>query len=386
MSKYDKVVIRKDLKRTQTVRQLTPAIAPELKILAEKAIEKATAMENNEVAKDDGAIEDTAVEGVAAANPISRSISLRTTSTNVQDSTFKPQIIETQMMHRSEITEIRKYGVSSCQITRTYGLIMYALSMNGITISLDRDADITMLQKIMKLFYPETSLFGTPDNQLEYIGREPRLLKYLQDALTFSSLSDIKCPNLREITSDDSLSRHFNNPNDTHFDTIRTFAIIKHMVDGDFPIHYFNIVKSSTGVIFCHTAWGANEIKVQWRKFPIDYDLLMDMDELLKEMIDNGNYRILTPNVTAESYRRGLYRPGERERLYIVELLDTTGLMPLVHTVAHVLSNVDLGLAAGAGGSIKNKKRTRRTNTRGRTKTRGRTRTRRRTKKTYKKR
>ena len=318
----------------------------------------------------------------------------RSLSVNLKGLTYKPEIMDHQMMLRSETRLIKGEGIVSCQLTRTYGLLIYALKDLGRNISLDNPQDIEMLQRIMKLIYPDQNLFGVPDKPLFYrpVVARPDALEYLQGALTFSCVSDVKYPNCISV-NEASYAEHFHRD---YFSKIRTFAIIKNMFpDGEYPIHYFNVVMSEElNKICCYSSWGAisgeGSISVPLRRFPITYDLLTNMNDLIVDMIYNNDTTVqatLTGYASVEDYKRSL---GPIENLYIVELLNEDGTGPLVDTVAHVLRDVDPPLAAaGPGGaSNKNKKRTRKQSSKRTKRSRGRTnkRTTRRKKNTYKKR
>jgi hypothetical protein len=309
---------------------------------------------------------------------------LRSTSTEVDVVVHDPSVIEGQMSRRSITTEITKNGVSSCQITRTYGLIVYALKYMNISLHIyDRTKristkDATMLQNIIKTLYPESNLSGKPfvyngiHSELEY-------LQYLQNALIFSYVNETRSPKLRQV--DSSFERHFE---DGYFDKIHTFAIIKRMLDFEGPIHYFNIVRSLTTLkISCYTSWAVGNLKVTWSKFDIDYNLLMNIPMLVQEMIALSN--VFSPSGPhyedkVTDYKNKLLNNPQVE-LYIVEILGPHK-EPLVDTVKYVLEHFT-GLTLPNGGSIKNKKKKIYNKTRTRTK-KG-LRLNKRTKKTYKK-
>jgi hypothetical protein len=264
-------------------------------------------------------------------------------------------------------------------------LIVYALSNFGIHIDLEENIEemlyTTTIKEILELFYPYISPYRKVPTYVDYIN--PLTLEYLRYALSFSYLNQISPTYSQQINYnrvDHDYSDYFSIRND-YFDTIHTFAIIKHSPDGENPIHYFNIVKSqSLGVICCYSSWGADNISVKLNRFVINYQILSDIETLLDLMIDPSNVFFISTSI--EQYKESL---GDFDNLYVIEILNPEG-EPLVNTVEKVLRPVVPHLRSG--GSNKNKKRkiyNRKTNKKGIKRTK-RSRKTKKVRKTYKKR
>ena len=281
----------------------------------------------------------------------------KTSSTVVRLITRDPEIIrltEKQMLTRSKYNSIINYGIPSCQLTRTYGLIVYALSNFGIDIDLDNNTDETIhlenMREILTLFYPDIIL-SEPPLYVDDIDSES--LEYLRFALSFSDLNQVSRRmeiNSKRINYD--YSDYFSVRNN-YFDTIHTFAIIKHSPDGELPIHYFNIVRSITlrGKICCYSSWGSDTISVEWSRFIINFKILSNIKTLLDLMIDPEN--VFFKSTTIPAYKESL---GNFDNLYVIEILNPEG-EPLVNTVEKVLEYVVPHLRRGGSNKNKNKKR-----------------------------
>jgi len=284
--------------------------------------------------------------GVQDIDYVTSGLESRTASMIVKDMTRKPEIIDRQMITRSVYNKIIEYGIISCQITRTYGLVIYALSELGKQIDLDNDKDEIIIQQIMRLFYQDSNLIASLPLYAGLV--DPEKLAYLRKALTFSYLNQL---NPRNYSPIDDYGPCFDEDN-TYFNTIHTFAIIKKMPEFEGPIHYFNIVKSQTlGEICCYSSWGTDDIEVQWSRFPINYDQLSNIETLIRLMIKPDD--VIKPTLNKEQIvERYIGNLLNSEELYVIEILNEDS-NPLVDTVKDVLRPGFLR----SGGSIKNKKR-----------------------------
>lgn len=268
----------------------------------------------------------------------------RTMSRRVEDMVYNPYAYVVPMMTRQSIKEIITYGISSCQLTRTFGLIIYALNYLP---------NIDLFQQIMKLFYPHTKI-STVSTIPDYAHSE---LEHLRKMLTFGFLDELNNSYYKTVQVNENGNLNISLDRKDYL-KILTFAIIIDIGDFQCPIHYFNVAFSlSMNAICCHSSWAADEIRVRWRKFVITPDMLTNITKLIDEMIDPSY--VFYGN--AANYKSNLF--AKRDNLFIVELLRLDGRGPLVDSVEEILREFVPAISniqTPTGGSINNKKRTKR--------------------------
>lgn len=202
---------------------------------------------------------------------------------------------------------IEKNGWNSCQLVRTFGLVIYAL------FQLEYAGDkYSIFKQFLQLLYPYTILKDTTilPNLDEYITSQRKNLEYLRLCVSFSNISqvnhrrfvknvgyyngnvkekcdEIECEYILTYTS------KFASTDLIPFDDgrIHTFAIINPNVEDSYfrhcPIHYFNIAYSESLKQLCYyTAWAGDNINCKWAKIPFDrIDEFFDMPSLLTRVM-----------------------------------------------------------------------------------------------------
>jgi len=262
----------------------------------------------------------------------------------------------TKGLSKPIIKLITKYGWNSCQLVRTFGLVVYALQEESAN---------PIFTPFMEFIYEKY------DGRYEVIYNNDANLPYLRKCLHFNSVCEINYVkfhrtiqgNVQELKLSYSSYNEVYNIN-VHDGKIHSFAIIN-PTDNTFPncpIHYFNIAKSSDGNTYYHSAWAGDNINCKWDKILFtDINELFDMSSLLTRVMlkpENviGSRRLpkpfdsrlldtesKDPNINKYvSVIQGLLAKD----LYVVEILSSNHILqenengsrdPLVETVIDVL-------------------------------------------------
>lgn len=276
----------------------------------------------------------------------------RKPSEQTELSVHNPQLSSKRIL-RSVTDEIKTHGITSCQLTRTIGLIVYSLQY----VNYEYTEDIDIVSRILCLFYPYPyeGLRIVPVRKPE---NEEKLV-YLKKCLNFNSVREFYNDQYR-VFNYDYYKDFFKDDND-YFNILRTFAIINSS-DSTFPycpIHYFNIARSQTldNKIACYTSWASDTINVKWDRIPIRNEYFKDMKKLLSKVM------LLPKNVIqgrtlkekkelVSSYIKSLLQ----NNLFIIEILNMDGSGPLIEDVSDILTD-SLSNNDSKGGALQKSKR-----------------------------
>ncbi len=261
----------------------------------------------------------------------------RSPSIKTEMSVYNPQLSSKRIL-RSVTKEIEAHGITSCQLTRTIGLIVYSLQYVNYRYSEDSD----IVSKILCLLYPYPyeGLRIVPLRTPNQPANQEKLV-YLKKCLNFNSVREFYNYQYRVFSY---YYKDFFKDDNNYFNILRTFAIINSS-DVTFPycpIHYFNISRSQTlnNQITCYTSWASDTINVKWDRIPIKFEHLMDMQNLLSNIMILPNNLIQGTSIEekaqiASSYIRSLLN----NNLFIIELLNIDGSAPLIADMNNILSD-----------------------------------------------